>query len=789
MGYPQVSFGGLFSTIGDPTSFVSRENRSYELYDNVMLDRGNHHLKFGGYLFRLRVQSGQPDQRARQLHVQRPVDRQCVRRLPARLSERRRRSASAAPTSTAAARGSTSTARTTGRCDSNLTLNYGLRYEINSQMTDVDNRLSAIDLAERPLRHRQRRQRQPLAERRRRCCPQIPIPYVTSEEAGWTRGLLRPSYLRFAPRARRRLGARRRRQDRRQRRLRRVPESVGLQRPAGARVDAAVLLREDGHRRRRRGSADAARPSTVLLAPANGTVGGNTMDWDFRTEYAKNYSVSVQRAAHADDDVRGELPAFGDRRRRQLHRAQRAGARARRDRAAPSGASAGQHHGDSLGRLLDLQRRDVPRRAAAVARAGVHRRPTRCRRRSTMRPIPGARRSRPTCRRTCATWPPKRRERASIIGIASSAASPTRCRISAAAGSASTLGSDWQVNGIVLLESGAPFTVNLGTDRANIGAGPAQRPDQTCDPNEGGAQTAQQWFNTSCFALQPQFTFGNAPRNSVLSPGYADVDVGVQKDVALGERHAPAVPVGDLQSAEPHELRRAEPDRVHAELRPHLQRQAAASDAVRRQGALLIPEGRRCCRICATRSHAHQGSRVHDRRGPDACRGHRRHRRHLHRRQRRAPASAADSRERPRGRRHGGGAEEPQRSRRIVDEISGAPRTNPGIRRCERVHRPAVHVQRRRQSRAGAGCARDVRASSTCWASIRRWAGISRQARTSRMRRRPSSSPTRSGGVDSRRIPRSSARRSRSTGVARTSSACCRRISNSSSPIASRRST
>src|SRR6185436_11854109 len=26
-----------------------------------------------------------------------------------------------------------------------------------------------------------------------------------------------------------------------------------------------------------------------------GTVGGSTMDWDFRTEYAKNYSVSVQR--------------------------------------------------------------------------------------------------------------------------------------------------------------------------------------------------------------------------------------------------------------------------------------------------------------------------------------------------------------------------------------------------------------------------------------------------------------------------------------------------------------
>jgi hypothetical protein len=96
------------------------------------------------------------------------------------------------------------------------------------------------------------------------------------------------------------------------------------------------------------------------------------------------------------------------------------------------------------------------------------------------------------------------------------------------------IGSGWQANGIVLLEAGAPFTVNIGTDRANIGAGPAQRPDQICDPNQGGAQTAAQWFNTGCFVLQPAFTFGPAPRNSVLSPGYADVDVSVQKDVALG---------------------------------------------------------------------------------------------------------------------------------------------------------------------------------------------------------------------------------------------------------------
>jgi hypothetical protein len=40
-------------------------------------------------------------------------------------------------------------------------------------------------------------------------------------------------------------------------------------------------------------AADAVQPTqitpTVLLAAASGAVGGSTMNWDFRTEYAKNY--------------------------------------------------------------------------------------------------------------------------------------------------------------------------------------------------------------------------------------------------------------------------------------------------------------------------------------------------------------------------------------------------------------------------------------------------------------------------------------------------------------------
>ena len=61
VGYPQISTRGLYSTFGDPTSFVYRDNEHFELYENFALDRGAHRLKFGGYYFHLRFRPEQPD--------------------------------------------------------------------------------------------------------------------------------------------------------------------------------------------------------------------------------------------------------------------------------------------------------------------------------------------------------------------------------------------------------------------------------------------------------------------------------------------------------------------------------------------------------------------------------------------------------------------------------------------------------------------------------------------------------------------------------------------------------
>ncbi len=106
-----------------------------------------------------------------------------------------------------------------------------------------------------------------------------------------------------------------------------------------------------------------------------------------------------------------------------------------------------------------------------------------------------------------------------------------------ATGVAGAIAGGWRVNAVFIAQSGAPFTVNLGVDRANIGAGPAQRPDQLRNPNlPGGEQTPERWFDTSAFALPAQYDFGSAPRNSVLGPGFANMDFALAKTWSLTDR-------------------------------------------------------------------------------------------------------------------------------------------------------------------------------------------------------------------------------------------------------------
>jgi len=97
-----------------------------------------------------------------------------------------------------------------------------------------------------------------------------------------------------------------------------------------------------------------------------------------------------------------------------------------------------------------------------------------------------------------------------------------------------TLGG-WQVNGIIQGQTGFPLTV---VEPNNVSlTSLTNRPNMTCDPNDGAPQTTAQWFNTSCFqrltVAANAGQVGNEPRDAVRGPGFSRTDLSFFKNFAL----------------------------------------------------------------------------------------------------------------------------------------------------------------------------------------------------------------------------------------------------------------
>jgi hypothetical protein len=95
----------------------------------------------------------------------------------------------------------------------------------------------------------------------------------------------------------------------------------------------------------------------------------------------------------------------------------------------------------------------------------------------------------------------------------------------------------WQVSAIASVHSGPPFTPVLSFDNADVQSLlNAERPNLVGNPYIGvcpnGAKvgTVVCWFNPSAFAVPPPLQFGNAARNMLRGPGFAQFDAGVHKD-------------------------------------------------------------------------------------------------------------------------------------------------------------------------------------------------------------------------------------------------------------------
>ena len=97
----------------------------------------------------------------------------------------------------------------------------------------------------------------------------------------------------------------------------------------------------------------------------------------------------------------------------------------------------------------------------------------------------------------------------------------------------------WQLNGIVSLHTGYPFSPSIQTPNwsrsGNTSTNAEDRPSVKpgTDPGKIITGDPNHWFDASAFELQPQGTIGSTPRNFLRGPGFANVDMSLVKNQAL----------------------------------------------------------------------------------------------------------------------------------------------------------------------------------------------------------------------------------------------------------------
>jgi hypothetical protein len=95
----------------------------------------------------------------------------------------------------------------------------------------------------------------------------------------------------------------------------------------------------------------------------------------------------------------------------------------------------------------------------------------------------------------------------------------------------------WQASLIYQLQSGFPFTISVFGDTANAGSllnvNPIRASVVPGVAPELPHPTAEMWFNTAAFATPAPFTFGTATRNSVWGPGLSKADLALDREFPL----------------------------------------------------------------------------------------------------------------------------------------------------------------------------------------------------------------------------------------------------------------
>ena len=542
MGYPQFTFGGQFSSMGDPALFTYRHNRDFEFFDNASVHAGKHTVKFGAYWM---------------YYGFRPVNPNGVRGV---FSFTPRFTSSAAGSADGSAfadflLGFPTTAQVgVGRAglDANtdwahfyvqdtwqvtrdFKFDAGLRYEYNRNMTDSLNGMASIDSSfpggRFVIASDEKGAISPAANA---LLPLLPIPYTTSSAAGWSRSLLTSRPVRLAPRAgfawtlpaswktvvRGGFGI--------------YPNQAAYSIVSNFAQNLPFFVTKTVSTQAT--DAPTIRTQTALAANALGTVGGNNLNHDFKIEYNEVWNLNLERqltpvtmlslayigsrTVHADSSTVLNVPLPGP------------GAIApRRPIPQLSQFSTIRWDGWATYHAFTLA---IKRRLARGLTFDANW--------TWSHSIDDGSDPGPTLNETNlpqdvynmaaekATSSFDHRHRA-VVSFVYQIPGPGE---SSARWARAAFG-QWQAGGNFSAQSGAPFTVNMASDQANIGTGPAQRPNASGNPNDG-PHTSDRWFNTSVFTLPALYSFGSAPRNAVIGPGLAEFDLSLQKEAALNER-------------------------------------------------------------------------------------------------------------------------------------------------------------------------------------------------------------------------------------------------------------
>src|SRR5262249_50141531 len=112
-------------------------------------------------------------------------------------------------------------------------------------------------------------------------------------------------------------------------------------------------------------------------------------------------------------------------------------------------------------------------------------------------------------------------------------------------GAAAQFFGNWVVNGNVQFASGTPFTARVLGNVLDVAKGT----NGTLRANYNGAAialadpTVARFFNTAAFSAPAPGTFGNAGRNTIIGPGTSALNLGLTKNINVGQTRGLSIQV------------------------------------------------------------------------------------------------------------------------------------------------------------------------------------------------------------------------------------------------------